>query len=340
MLKIKPKIVVILGPTASGKSSLGIKLANKFNGEIISADSRQVYRGMDIGTGKVLRDKTLPNSKFKILNLKLKNNFYSSGVRHHLLDVANPKKIFTVSDFKKLGQKAINDIQCRYKIPIIVGGTGFYIDVLLGRMAIAEVPPNKKLRAKLEKQSAEQLFKRLQKLDSERIRNIDAKNKRRLIRALEIVLITKKPIPKPLNLYHDRILNSDVLFLGLAISPKILKKKIKIRLDRRLKQGMIKEVVKLHRQGVSWKRLDDFGLEYRQISEYLKNQKAKIKMQNDNLKFKNSEYYKILLRNIIKYSKRQMTWFKKNKEIHWINPPAGGQKEAEKLVKKFTSPLP
>ena len=170
MSKINPpaggqKIVVIIGPTASGKSDLGIKLAKKFKGEIISADSRQVYRGMDIGTGKVLRDKTLQNSKFKILNLKLKNNFYSSGVKHHLLDVANPKKVFTVSDFKKLVEKSIKNIFNKNKIPFTVGGTGFYIDALVKDFALPEVLPNKKLRAKLEKISAENLYKKLKKLD-------------------------------------------------------------------------------------------------------------------------------------------------------------------------------
>ena|SRR3989344_6135013 len=312
MKKKIQKIVVILGPTASGKSNLGIKIARKFNGEIISADSRQVYRGMDIGTGKI-------NKKEQRI------------IKHHLLDVANPKKVFTVSDFKKLGQEAINNIQCRYKIPIIVGGTGFYIDVLLDRMTIAEVSPNKKLRAKLEKQSAEQLLKRLRKIDPERAGNIDTKNKRRIIRALEIVLTTKKPSPKPLNLYRDRILNSDVLFLGIAISLEILKKKIKMRLDNRLKQGMVREVVKLHKQGVGWKRLDDFGLEYRQISRWLKNSKRKQKQS-----FSNSQEYKNLLRDIIKYSKRQMTWFKRNKDIHWVKNRNG----AEKLIKKFISPPP
>ena len=336
MPKINPpaggkKIIVVVGPTASGKSDLGIKLARKFNGEIISADSRQVYKGMDIGTGKVTKKER-------------------SLVKHHLLDVANPKKVFTVSDFKKLGQKAINDIQCRYKVPIIVGGTGFYIDVLLDRMAIAEVPPNKKLRAKLEKQSTEQLFKRLQKLDPRRAKNIDSKNKRRIIRALEIVLTIKKPVPKPLNLYHDRILNANVLFLGLAVSPEIQKKKIKMRLDRRLKQGMIQEIKGLIKQGISKKRLYDLGLEYRWLSRWLsknvKNKNVKNRAfdirQSYNLKFKDSEEYQNLLRDIIKYSKRQMTWFKRNKDIHWINPPSArsggdGQKKAEKLIQKFIS---
>src|SRR3989344_4595601 len=136
------KLIVIVGPTASGKSGLGIKIAKKFNEEIISADSRQVYKGMDIGTGKVTKKE-------------------QKMARHHLIDIVSPKKVFTADDFKKHGQKALSDIARRTKVPIIVGGTGFYIDVLLGRMQVAEVPPNPKLRAKLEKQSTEQLYSRL-----------------------------------------------------------------------------------------------------------------------------------------------------------------------------------
>src|SRR3989344_5372196 len=153
------KIIVIVGPTASGKSDLAIKLAKKIKwlaptpmhrcgGEIISADSRQVYRGMDIGTGKVARDSSR-NFQFSISNFqsnpksKISNKeYYSSGIKHHLIDMANPKKQFTADEFKKLGEKAIKEILAKNKVPIIVGGTGFYIDVLLGRMAVAEVPPN------------------------------------------------------------------------------------------------------------------------------------------------------------------------------------------------------
>ena len=160
-------IIVIIGPTASGKSDLGIRLAKRFNGEIISADSRQVYRGMDIGTGKVARDATFPVPSSKVKSKKLKvlssKDFYSKGVKHYLIDIASPKKQFTADDFKKLGEKAIKEILAKNKIPIIVGGTGFYIDVLLERMAVAEVPPNKKLRAQFDKLTVEHLFKILKK---------------------------------------------------------------------------------------------------------------------------------------------------------------------------------
>ena len=352
------KIIVIVGPTASGKSSLAIKIAKKLsarggpasgrNGaEIISADSRQVYRRLDIGTGKVPRD---GNPKLKILNSKRirqahrpeqvegqaqnsksktqNKEYYSSGVQHHLIDVASPKRQFTADDFKKLGEKATKEILAKNKIPIVVGGTGFYIDVLLGRMSVAEVPPNKKLRARFDKLAVEHLFKMLKKLDPRRAKTVESKNKRRLIRALEIVFTTGQPVSKPDH--ESGIMNYDTLWIGLK--PKNLEKRIKQRLDKRLQSGMIREVENLHEQGISWKRLDEFGLEYRWISRYLKDHRPSTV---DYRHFVKSKFYEILLRNIIKYSKRQMTWFKRNPEIRWINPPPGGQKEAERLVSQF-----
>lgn len=302
------KIIVIVGPTASGKSDLAIKIAKKYGGEIISADSRQVYRGMDIGTGKVSKkeQKTIP---------------------HHLIDVISPKRTFTVAQFKKLGEKALNEIVSKDKIPVVVGGTGFYIDVLLGRISVAEVPPDKKLRAELKKQSAEQLFKRLEKLDPKRTKTIEPKNKRRLIRALEIVLTTGKPVPLTRNL---KPITYNISWLGLR--PKNLEQKIKKRLDARLKQGMTKEVKNLLKSGVSKKRLYEFGLEYKWLTRYLNKEVSYEEMKGG------------LLRDIIKYSKRQMTWFtrpnfvernlggfKRNPEIKWVK----NQKEAEKLLQSF-----
>jgi tRNA dimethylallyltransferase len=306
MHKNGDKIIVIVGPTASGKSDFGIKLSKKLNGEIISADSRQVYRGMDIGTGKVTKKE-------------------QKMAKHHLLDMANPKKQFTADDFKRLGEKAIKEIRAKGKIPIIVGGTGFYIDILLGRMATAQVPVNKKLRAKLEKQSAEQLFKRLLRLDLERAKTIDRHNRRRLIRALEIVITTGRPVPKAVS-----SIKYPVLWLGLR--PEGLEKRIRKRLDARLKEEMIKEVARLHEEGLSWKRLDDFGLEYRWTSRWLKKSSPKAGKSNiPHSKFSSSDEYQNLLRDIIKYSKRQMTWFKRNKEIRWLD----NNKTAERLARQF-----
>src|SRR6185437_462329 len=167
------KVIAIVGPTSSGKTALSVWLAKRIKGvacagaEIISADSRQVYKGLNLGTGKVTRKEM-------------------AGIPHHLLDVANPKKVFSASDFKRLGERALVGIFKKQKTPLVVGGTGLYADVLLGRMVLPEVPPNPKLRAKLEKKSAAQLFALLKKKDPERAANIEPTHHRRLVRALEI----------------------------------------------------------------------------------------------------------------------------------------------------------
>lgn len=291
----KPKIIVILGPTASGKSDLAVELARKFSGEIISADSRQVYRGMDIGTGKITKKEM-------------------AGIPHHLLNVTSPKRRFTVAQYKKLAQKAIKKILAKNKLPIICGGTGFYIQALTENLEIPAVKPDLKLRAKLEKIAAKELYKKLQKLDPERAKAIDRFNRRRLIRAIEIVMVTGQPVPK---LKSDK--PYDVLFLGVKKSPLELKRLIAKRLQKRLKQGMIAEVKKLRRQGLSWQRLDDFGLEYRWIAKFLR----KI--------ISREEMISRLQKDIEHFAKRQMTWFKRDKRILWIN----NKRRAYVLAKNF-----
>ena len=230
--------------------------------------------------------------------------------------MANPKSIFSVARFQRLAQRAIKDILKRKKLPIIVGGTGQYIDTLIYNFALPEVPPNYKLRAKLEKQTPEQLFSRLQKLDPERAQNIDRHNPRRLIRALEIIASLGK-VP-PLNT-NPVSLNTkyDVLWLGL--NPKNLNKRISARLSARIKQSLIAEVKKLHTNGVSWQRLHDLGLEYRWVGQYLQNKITKKEMLFG------------LEQAIRQYSKRQMTWFKRNKNINWVK----NLDEAKKLMKAF-----
>ena len=179
-VKKKQKVLVIVGPTSSGKSAIAVELARKFDGEVISADSRQVYKGLNIGTGKI--------SKREM-----------RGVRHHLLDLESPRKTFTAQDFVEKGRRAIEEIARRKKLPIVAGGTGFYIDALLGRIALPNVAANAKLRAKLEVKTAAQLLTMLKKRDPRRAKTIDPHNKRRLIRALEIAAsIPKSPLtPNP-----------------------------------------------------------------------------------------------------------------------------------------------
>ena len=280
----KQKILVILGPTASGKSDLAVQIARKFNGEIISADSRQVYKGLDIGSGKITRKEM-------------------RGVPHHMLDVVSPRTRFTVAQFKSRAEKIISEIAKRGKLPIICGGTGFYIDALIYDFQLPEVGPNKKLREKLEAESLESLQKILQKLDPERFENIDQKNKVRLVRAIEIATALGK-VPK-LSSSDSRY---NALLIGVDWPNDILKKRIHDRLLARIKKGMIAETKKLHTQGISWKRLESFGLEYRYTALYLQNKISKEEMLTQ------------LETKIGQFAKRQRTWFKRNKMVQWFKP--------------------
>jgi tRNA dimethylallyltransferase len=293
----KLRIIVIGGPTASGKSDLAIMLARRFHGEIISADSRQVYRGMNIGTGKVTKKE-------------------QKMVSHHLLDIADPRRQYTVAHWKTAAQRAIRDIVRRGKTPVVCGGTGFYIDTLVYDMALPSVKPNAPLRAELGKLSTDTLFKRLTKLDPARAVTIDQHNPVRLIRALEIVMSTGRPVP--VTVHQSPY---ELLYLGVNVPKEKLTERITQRLDARLKRGMVAEVKKLHANGVSWKKLESFGLEYRWLARYLQGTITRTEMRDG------------LLHDIIAYSKRQMTWFRRNSDIQWISAPAQASRLATSFLK-------
>lgn len=291
-----PKIVVVCGPTATGKSDLAVKLALKFDGEVISADSRQVYKGLDLGSGKITKEEM-------------------NGVPHHLLDVVSAKKVYTVDSFKKNGKMAINDIISRGKLPIICGGTGFYIDALVFDEQFPEVPPNKKLRDSLAKKSVKALMKEIAKLDPRRAKALDPYNKVRIIRAIEIArTLGKVPQAKQNKLY-------ETLFIGLTTSRENLRNRIHTRIFKRIAEGMIDEVKKLRKQGIAWKRFHSLGLEYRYIGLYLQK-----KLSKEEMLFK-------LEWDIFHFSKRQMMWFKRNKDINWFE--LDEHKKIEQTVRKF-----
>jgi tRNA dimethylallyltransferase len=293
--KNKIPLLVIVGPTASGKTALSIFLAQKLDGEIVSADSRQVYKGLDIGTGKVTAEEM-------------------SNIPHHLIDVADPHIQYTAADFKRDAEKAISDIHARGKLPIIVGGTGHYIDALVDNLSLPNVPPDELLRKELSTKTADELFALLKEKDPARAATIDPKNPRRLIRALEIADArgAVPPLSKNESLYSP-------IFIGLNPPDEILKKKIWDRLISRLDTGMVLEVKNLHeKEGLSWERLDELGLEYRFIAKFLKGELSEEKMKEG------------LYTAICQYAKRQMTWFRRNKRIVWVT----SSQEALEVAKK------
>lgn len=299
LIYMKPKVIVILGPTASGKSDLAVALAKKYNGEVISADSRQVYKGLDIGTGKITEKEM-------------------RGIPHHLLDIVNPNRIFTVNTYTKKGRRIIKDILKRKKVPIICGGTGLYIDSLLGTISWPEVKPNIKLRKELEKKSAKELYEILTTLDSKRAASIDAKNPVRLIRAIEIATALGS-VPEQTKVESPY----NILFIGLKPIESKLKKKIHTRLLKRMKVGMMNEIRELQKHGLTWKRMESLGLEYRYGSRHLRGI-IPIELMLAQLE-----------KEIWNYSKRQMTWFKRNDLIHWFDPDKKPEKKIEAIVKQF-----
>jgi tRNA dimethylallyltransferase len=280
----KPRLIVILGQTSTGKSDFAVSLAKRVNGEIISADSRQVYKGLNLLSGKITKKEM-------------------GGVPHHLLDVVSAKKVFSVAEFQKKAAKAIDQILKKKKIPILVGGTGFYIDAVVSGQVLPEVPPNLALRKKSQNMTLSNLVKKLYKLDPERAKTIDQNNKVRLIRAIEIAAALGK-VPE----IKQKDSPYEIIKIGLTLPDEVLKKKIHARLLKRIQQGMLKEAKKLHDSGVSWKRMNELGLEARFAAHYLQGKLSKADMLSQ------------LETAIWHYAKRQKTWFKRDSTIRWVDP--------------------
>ena len=278
------KLIVILGPTASGKSDLAIKLAKKFNGEIVSADSRQIYQEMDIGTNKLTQKQM-------------------SGIKHYLIDLIKPDQEFTLTQYKRLAIKAIKDIQKRGQLPFLVGGTGLYIQTVVDNLQIPRAKPDKKLRNKLEKLSNQELLQQLKKIDPLTARAIDLNNKRRLIRALEVCLKTKKPFSQQRKKGQPLF---DVCQIGLKLNKKTLERRINQRVEQMFKMGLIKETKKLAKK-YSLDRPAMSGIGYQEINQYLQ---GKINLRQAKA---------LIKQHTRQYARRQMTWFKKDQRINWLN---------------------
>ena len=290
------KLIIILGPTASGKSDLAIKLAKKFNGEIISADSRQIYKEMNIGTAKVTK-KEMDN------------------IPHYLINIINPNQEFTLAKYKKLAVKIIKDIQKRNKLPFLVGGTGLYIQSIVDNLQIPEVVPDKKLRDKLENQTNQKLYNQLKKLDPESLKVININNKRRMIRALEVCLSTKKSFSQQRKKGKPLF---NILQIGIKPNKKTLERKINQRADKMIQAGLIEEVKNLIKK-YGHKPYSMSGIGYKEIISYLE---KKISLD------KAKELIKIHTRQ---YARRQMSWFRRDKKIKWIKTYL----EAKKIIRDF-----
>jgi tRNA dimethylallyltransferase len=305
------RVIVVLGPTSSGKSSLAIKIAQEFNGEIISVDSRQIFKDMDLGTGKI--EGIWENGVYVYENIP-----------HHLIDFVSPKDDYNVSHFKKDCEKKILEISERGRLPILCGGTGFWIQAVVDEVVFPQVKPDLKLRKKLAEKSAEFLFEKIQKIDPQRAKTVDKKNPARLIRALEIAeKIGRTPEIKIDYTSHSRTIGDQkVKFLQIGIPIKInkLEEKIKIRLKERFKAGMLGEIKELFKKyQLSSEKIQNFGIAYALFPDY----QAK--------KITEKELFEKICLFERQYAKRQMTWFKKDPRIIWEK----NYDEIKKEIKKF-----
>lgn len=292
----KPKLVAIVGTTASGKSSLAIDLAKMFNAEVVSADSRQIYKGLDLGTGKVTPEEI-------------------AGVPHHMLDIIEPNTPYSLAEYQKATYAVIDDIIARGKLPILVGGTGLYTRAIIEGYDLDSAEPDFALRESLEGKSADELVKILIDLGVTEIS--EPENPRRLIRQIEKAKSgkTTKPQNKP---------RYDVLQIGITFDRDILYKRIEERLDMRLNDGMVEEIKGLLDAGATPEFMEGLGLEYRYTTRYILGKYSSFE-----------EYRAELLKEIRHFAKRQMTWFRKEKDIYWVNEKGDYLNESKKLIENF-----
>lgn len=296
------KLLVICGPTGVGKTALGTTLAKKFNGEIISADSRQVYKSFDIATGKDLKE--------------------LAGVNIHLVDIAEPDERFSVARYCALAKQVLEEIRKNNHLPIVVGGTGFYVNALVDGVSTINIPPNENLRKKYRTKSVEELLMVLARLDSELANSLSKSeqyNKQRLIRRIEIAQTGSTTKSR-----KQKAKNYNSLFIGLTCPTMVLRQRISKRIDGWIKEGTEEEVRTLLDQGVSWESQAMSALGYRQWQPYFANKATREEVVS---KWKTEEY---------QYAKRQMTWFKKDKRIVWFDiTESDWQKKVEKAVSNW-----
>ncbi len=291
-----PKLIVIEGTNASGKSGLGVDLARAFGGEIISADSRQVFKGYDLGSGKITPEEM-------------------QGVPHHLIDICESNEFFSVHDFQRLAYRAIDDILARGRLPFIVGGTGLYVASVTEGYVMSDRAPDLNYRAELEKLSTPELYAQLMERAPDA--QVDARNRNRVMRMLEKIHDGDDFIPHNQPRYN-------CLKLGVSWPREILKARIDERLEKRMREGMVDEVRGLLANGASVEFMLKLGLEYRFITQYITGEIGS-----------EAEMCHELSLAIKRFAKRQMIWFRRDKDIHWLDMAADPQAEAAALITAF-----
>jgi tRNA dimethylallyltransferase len=316
------KLLVICGPTSTGKTTLAISLAKKLNGEIVSADSRQVYKGLDIGTGKDLPK----GAKLKYLWIKKFGYYEIHGVKIWGYDLADPRHSFSVSQYLKFAERVIADIIKRGKIPILVGGTGFYIKGVIDGIPTAEVPKSSRLRKSLETKNPGELFEMLAQMDSIKAAEMnlsDKKNPRRLIRAIEIATWKTNHGAKESEAKKSKS-KFNVLQIGLTADEKVLTEKIEQRVSERFKERLKNEIAGLLKNHVDWNMQSMSSMGYGEWRDFFEGRKSEVQVINE---WTTEEK---------KYVKRQIVWFKKDKRISWFDiTNADYPVNVEKFVEKW-----
>jgi tRNA dimethylallyltransferase len=302
-----PKVIAIIGPTASGKTALGIEIAKRWNGEIISVDSRQVYRGMDVGTGKVKGDKGFKGGEgYEDIKQLFRGGrpMIVDDVPHWGIDLVDPDEPYSAADYKTYTTNKIDEILSRGKLPILVGGTGLWLKTVIDNLDLTSTPSDPVLRVQLESRTLGDLFHAYKQLDPEGAELIDSKNKRRVVRALEVTILTGKPWS------HYQVVGEplyEVLQIGLSVPREELGERIDARVDEMVAHGLVDEVRDLKDQyGCEIESMTGIG--YRQVCRFLLGEE-KLKDAIEDVK-KDSRAY----------AKRQMTWFKRDPRIVWVKP--------------------
>jgi len=304
-------LVVICGPNASGKTRLGVDLAGRCGGEIISVDSRQVYRGLDLGSGKDLEEYETPDGP----------------IPYHLIDIADPHEVYSLWHFVEDFSHAFADIARRGQLPVAVGGTGLYLEAVLQGYEVPEVPPDEPLRRELMSRPHFELEEQLKKLDPERFRLADTTSKKRTVRALEIALARQAGTAR----IRRATAPGNPLVVGVRWDRAILRQRIERRLDQRLSEGLLEEVERLMEAGIGLARLEQLGMEYRHLGRHLAGQVSFEQMRAD------------LLQSIGKLAKRQDTWFRgmdrRGIPVHWVEgcDPLAAADQIEGLIRSAAS---
>lgn len=291
-MSTKDNLFILVGPTASGKTSVSIELAKKLNGEIISADSMQIYKHMDIGTAKVTPEEM-------------------EDIPHYLIDIVYPDEEFTVADYKENAEKFIADINSRKKLPIVVGGTGLYVNSLVYDLNFTQVPPNEEIRNRLEsladKYGNEYIHKMLEKIDNESYNKINVMDRKRIIRAIEIYEVTGKPMSEQNKNFRKPIDKYNLVVVGLNMDREKLYERINLRVDKMVEEGLVEEVSKLLEMGYNKDLVSMQGIGYKEIISYLEGELTL------------EESLELIKKGTRNYAKRQLTWFRRDKRIKWVN---------------------